>query len=134
MNHQILAGFESLLEIMPVEEFAGERTRFIADFEVVHPALRSRIPDQAAPVYPSANGVDAARSDVTNFGEVNPVFVAERQIPQQVFKCAQPALGENFRAARAHARQVQEFGCRSHGHFFLIPFRAYPWGASNLSV
>ena len=67
-----------------------------------------------------AHGVNLSGRDLANFCEADAVFVAEGQIAEKVFKRAQPALGEKFRAARPHAFEVHQLGCGRHGHFLFI--------------
>ncbi len=51
---------------------------------------RTRLPLETS----ACNGVDLPRRDLADLREVDAVFVTERQIAEQVFKRAQPALAQ----------------------------------------
>src|SRR4029077_5305526 len=103
-----------------VKKFAGQRAGLVAHEQVIHASARSRVADQAAAEDLYAKGVDTPRRDLANFREADAVLVAERQVPEKVFKCPQAALCEDFRAVRAYPLEVHQFSCRRHGHFLFI--------------
>src|SRR5579863_10038829 len=69
----------------------------------------------------SADGVDAVGLDVFDVGEMDAVFVAEREIREQIFKGIDAALGEEFGTLRADAFDHADFGGEGerHQHFFI---------------
>jgi hypothetical protein len=50
---------------------------------------------------------------------MNSVFVAERQIAQQIFERVDAALREQFGALRADALDYADFGAEAHGHKYI---------------
>src|SRR5580658_1840697 len=68
-----------------------------------------------------ADGVDAVGLDVFDVGEVDAVFVAKREIREEILEGIDAALGEEFGALRADAFDHADFGGEgeSHRHFFI---------------
>jgi len=60
----------------------------------------------------SLQRVGAAGLNFAQRGEVNAIFVAKREIAEQILNRADPALGQQLSALRADALQVQHRGGR----------------------
>ena len=92
------------------EKICRQRSGVVPHQQVIDAAARARISHQAAARTLRLHGVGLPGSDVADFGEVDAVLVAERQIAEKILKRAQPALGQQFGAMRPHAFQVHQFG------------------------
>src|ERR1700730_7485822 len=114
------------LEIEAMKKLAGQRAGIVADEQVIHAAARACITYQAAARDLRLHGVDLSRRDLADFREPDAVLIAEREIPEQIFKCADAALREQFGAARSHTFEIHHFGRGRNEHrlFRRSPSRA----------
>src|SRR5713226_5561907 len=64
-----------------------------------------------------ANGVDAVGLDVLDLGKMDAVFVAKRQVAEQVLKRVDAALRKEFGALRADAFDHADFRAEVDGHW-----------------
>src|SRR5579859_845392 len=81
-----------------------------------------------------ANGINAAGLDVLYFGKVNAVFVAEREIREEVLESVNAALGKKFGALRAHTFYHADIGGEVGRHWqFFIPLARMGCGSRSAS-
>ena len=64
-----------------------------------------------------ANGIRPVRLDVFHLGKMNEIFIAKRQVREQILERVDPALGEQLGALRAHAFDHAYFGAKVHHHW-----------------
>src|SRR6478736_3992346 len=67
-----------------------------------------------------AQGVSAVRTNVFDLRKVDAVFIAKRQVTQQVFERVDAALGKEFRSLRTDAFEHSHFGFEAFGHTRFI--------------
>ena len=82
------------------------------------------IGDGLAAHHAGANGVGAVRLNVFDIRKMDAVFVAKRQIGEQVLERVNAALGEKLGALRADAFDHADFGLKADGHsifLYIIP-------------
>ncbi len=111
-----LALLEAAFEIATVKKFAGELAGRILHEEMIDGVASAHGAHGLATHDASANGVDAVGLDVANVGEVDAIFVAERQIVKKIVDRVDAALGEEFGAVRADAFDHADFGGQGEGH------------------
>jgi hypothetical protein len=63
-----------------------------------------------------AESKDIVGADVLNLGEVDAVFVAEREIGEEIFEGVDAAFGEEFGALRADSLDHLDAGLQAFGH------------------
>ncbi len=117
VKDELLPGFEAAFEIAAVKEFAGkEAAGGILYEQMIDGVVGELIRDSLAAHHARANRVCAGRLDVFDIRELDSVFVAERQVGEQVLKRMNAALGEKFGALRADAFDHAHFGCQAQRH------------------
>jgi hypothetical protein len=84
MKDQLLTGLEAALKIAAVEKLAWERTGVVLHQQMVDGVAAVHAADRLAAHNAGAQGVGAVGLNVFNFGEMNAVFIAKREIVQQV--------------------------------------------------
>src|SRR5208283_5621803 len=100
MEDELLAGLQASFQITAVEKLAGQRAGVILYKEVIDGIAAVHAPNRLAAHDAGAQGVSAVGLNVLDFGEMDAVFVAERQIVEQIFQRVDAALGEEFGALR----------------------------------
>src|SRR5207244_10320673 len=83
-------------------------------------AAEAPVSNGLAADHPRANGVGSVWLNVFHLRELDPVFVAKRQVPEQISHRVDVTLGEQFRALRAHALDHARFAREAHGHGLLF--------------
>src|SRR5260370_18158891 len=122
-----LPGFQAAFEIATVKKFAGKRAAgFVLDKQMIDGiAPAAHAADGLAAHDASANGVGAVRLDVLHLGKMDTVFVAKREVAEQVLERADAALREEFGALRADALDHAYFGAEVHGHLHDALYHSY---------
>src|SRR5260370_9041293 len=123
MKDEELASFQAPFEIAAVEKFAGERAAGIVLHEQVIDgvAAAAHAADGLAAHHAGANGVGAVGPDVLHLGKMDAVFVAKREVAEQVLERVDAALREEFGALRADALDHAYFGAEVHSHCLWRP-------------
>ncbi len=94
-----------------MKEFAGEQAAGgVLNEQVIDGVAAAHAADGLAAHDLGADGVDAVGLDVLDIGKMDAVFVAERQIREQVFEGVKAALGEHFGALRTDTLDHADFG------------------------
>jgi len=122
VKNQKLAGLQPAFEIAAMKKLAGQHpARLVLDQQMVNSvAAEAPVSNGLAAHHPGANGVRSVWLDVFHLREVDPVFVAKRQVAEQISHRVDAALGEQFRALRAHALDHARFAREAHGHGLLF--------------
>ena len=117
VKNELLAGLEAAFEIAAVKKFAGEQAAGGVLYEqMIDGVVCEFVRDGLAAHDARANGVGAVGLDVFDIGKMDAVFVAERQVGEQVFERVNAALGEKFGALRADAFDHAHFGGETECH------------------
>jgi len=107
-----LALLKAVFEIATVKKLAGELTGGILNEEMIDGVASAHGADGLAAHDTGANGVDAVGLDVLDIGEVDAIFVAKRQVVQQIVDRADATFGEEFGAMGADAFDHADFCCQ----------------------
>jgi hypothetical protein len=92
---------------------------------MINRAPSAHAPDGLPAHHPRANGIYVVRLQFVNFGKLNTVFVAERQVGEQVFESVNPALRQEFRALRTHALDHAHFSIQAVGHLVVYLYHSH---------
>src|SRR5271157_1084710 len=98
MQDELLAGLQAPFEITAMKEFAGQRTGIILNEEVIDGIAAVHAANGLAAHDAGAQGISAVGLNVLDLGEMDAVFIAERQIVEQIFECEDAAFGEQLGA------------------------------------
>jgi len=105
-----------------VKKFDGKQaTGFVLDEQMIDGIAAAHGADSLATHHASANGVNAVRLDVFHSGKMDAVFVAKRQVAEEILKRVDAALREEFGALRANAFDHAYFGAEVHRHWICTP-------------
>src|SRR5437762_13457048 len=107
-----------------MKEFAGEQAAgFVLNKQMIDrvAAAATHGADSLATHHAGANGVNAVRLDVFHTGKMDAVFVAKRQVAEEVLKRVDAALREEFGALRANAFDHANFGAEVHRRWICSP-------------
>jgi len=107
---------EAAFEIATVKKFARKLASGILHEEMIDGVASAHGAHGLATHDASANSVDAVGLDVANVGEVDAIFVAERQIVKKIVDRVDAAFGEKFGAVGADAFDHADFGGQGEGH------------------
>jgi len=106
-----LARLEATFEIAAVKKFAGEgETGFVLYEQVVDGVASAHAAHGGTAGYAHPQSIDITRANILDEGKVNAVFVAEREIAEQVFESVDAALGEELGALRADSFEHTHVG------------------------
>ena len=115
-----MALLEAAFEIAAVKKFARELASGILHQKMVDGVASAHGADGLTAHDAGADGVYPVGLDVANVGKVDAVFVAERQIVEEIVDRVDAALGEEFGAVRADAFDHADFGGQGQGHRWSI--------------
>jgi len=106
-----------------VKKFAGEQAAgSVLHEQMIDGVVAEPVGNGLAAHDAGADGVGAVGLNVLDVGEMDAVFVAEREIGEQIFESVDATLGEEFGALRANALDHAHFGCEGQSHqSFFIP-------------
>ncbi len=104
------------MQIRTVKKFAVQQARRITHQEVINGAAPARKACDAGIDDKSLKGVDGARQDFRDRSEMDAVFVAKRQVTEEIAHGMEAARGQGRGALRSHALQVFDFGGICEGH------------------
>ena len=118
MKNEQLPGLQAPFKIATVKKFARQRTAgVVLDEQVIDGvAAAAHAADGLAAHHARANGISAVWLNVFHLGKMDAVFIAKREVPQQILERVDAALGEQFGALRAHAFDHAHFGAKVHRH------------------
>ncbi len=117
VKNELLAGLEAAFEIAAVKKFAREQAAgSVLHEQMIDGVVREFIGDGLAAHHARANRVGAVGLNVFDIRKLDAIFVAERQIGEQVFERVNAALGEKLGALRADALDHAHFGCKAECH------------------
>ena len=118
MKNQRLPGLQSPFEIAAMEKLARQQAAgVILHEQVIDGVAAAHGAHRLAAHHARANGVNAVGLDVLHFGEMNAVFVAKRQIAQEILERVDAALRQQFGALRPDAFDHANFRAEAHPHF-----------------
>ena len=110
VQNQPLAWLQPAFEVTAVKKFAGQQAAGrVLHQQVINGVAAAHSADGLAAHHLGANGVNAVGLDVLHIRKMDAIFVAKRQVREQVFERVKAALGEQFGALRADALD--------HAHF-----------------
>ena len=111
MQHQPLPRLQPPFQIPAVKKLARQQaTRLVLHQQVIDRVVRELVRNRLPAHHLRANRVDAVRLDIFHVGKVDAIFVAKRQVQQQVFDGVNPALGQQLRALRTDALDHLDVG------------------------
>src|SRR5258708_17576839 len=110
VEYEELALLEAAFEIAAVKKFAGKLAGGILHEEMVDGVASAHGAHGLSAHDTGANDVDPVGLDVLDIGEMNAVFVAERQIVKEIVERVDGAFSEEFGAVRADAFVHADFG------------------------
>ena len=108
VQHDALPRLEATFEVAAVEELAVQHAGGVTHHQVIDRVAAPRKTHQTAADHFGLHGVRAAGREFADAGEAQAVFIAERQVAQQVLDRADLTLGQQRRALRSHALQVHD--------------------------
>jgi hypothetical protein len=122
VKNQKLPGLQSPFEIAAVKKLASQQSaRLVLDQQMINSVAAETPASNGLPAHhPRANGVGSVWLNVFDLREVHAVFVAKRQVAEQISERADAALGEQFGALRAHPLDHAHFATEAHGHGLLF--------------
>src|SRR5207237_7683915 len=122
VKNQKLAGLKPSFEIAAMKKLARQQPAgLVLDQQMVDSvAAEAPVSNGLAADHPRANGVGSVWLNVFHLRELDPVFVAKRQVPEQISHRVDVTLGEQCRALRAHALDHARFAREAHGHGLLF--------------
>src|SRR2546429_1222158 len=95
VKNKKLARLEAAFEIAAVKKLAGEQAAgFVLHEQMIDGVAAAHAADGLAAQDAGANGVDTVRLDVLDFGKMDAIFVAKRQVAEQVVEGVDAALRE----------------------------------------
>ncbi len=102
MENEELARFQAAFEIATVEKFAGERASVVLDEKMIDGVASTHAADSLTASDADAQREDIVGANIFDLGKVQTVFVAEREIAEEIFEGVDTALGEKLGALRAY--------------------------------
>ncbi len=111
---------EAAFEVAAVEKLAGELAGGILNQKMVDRVASAHGAQGLAAHDAGANGVDAVGLDVFDIGEMDAVFIAERQVEKKVVQRVDAALGQEFGTLGADAFDHADFGGQGERHRCVI--------------
>jgi len=122
MKNEQLPGLQAPFKVSTVKKLARQRTaRVVLHQQVINGVAAAHTAHRLAAHHPCTNGVRAVRLNVFHLGEMDAVFVTEREVPEQVLKRVDPALREQFGALRANAFDHAYCCAKVRGHWQRRP-------------
>ena len=115
-----MALLEAIFEIAAVKKFAGELAGRILHKKMIDGVASAHGAHGLTAHDTGANRVYAVGLDVLYVGEVDAVFVAERQVVKEIVDRVDAALGEEFGTLWADAFDHADFGGQRDGHRCVI--------------
>src|SRR5262249_23264154 len=120
VKHKKLAGLEAAFQVAAVKKLDGQLAGFILHEEMIDGVAAAHPANGLATHHASAHSVNSAGLDVFEVGEMDAVFVAKRQIAEQIFERVNVAFSEQLGALRADAFDHAHFGSEVHPHVRLL--------------
>ena len=129
VDHHALSRAKAFFEVLAVKEFARQRAGFVAHQQVIDRAPSSRVTNQPGIGHHALHRVRFTRHDLANLAEVDAVFVAKRQVAEQIADAVNPARFQQGGALRPNAFQVFDFRAGAQVHrtpIYITVIRAPP--------
>ena len=124
VKDQLLARLQAAFQVAPVKKLAGKRARVVLDKQMVDGVAAIHPAYGLATHHLGSQGINPIGLNILNLGEMDGVFVTERQVIQQVFQGINPALRQKFCTARAHALHHLHIRLQANAHapfLYIIP-------------
>ena len=116
MQDEKLARFEAAFEVAAVKKFAGERAGVVLHQKMIDGIAAAHAANGLSAGDAYAEGENVVGADVLDLREVDAVFVAEREIGEEIFEGVDAAFGEEFGTLRAYTFDHLDVGLQAIGH------------------
>src|SRR5690242_13417154 len=125
MKNQDLPWLQAPFEVAAMEEFAGQQAAsLVLHQQVINGVAAEAHVSKGLTAHDArTNGICSVGLNVLHLRKVNAVFIAKRQIAEQIFERINPALSEQFGTLRANALDHSHFGAEAHRHGLLLYHR-----------
>jgi hypothetical protein len=116
MKHQELAGLQAAFEVASVEKFAGERAAVVLHEKMIDGVAATHTANRLTAGDADAQSENIVGAHIFDLRKVETVFVSERQVAKEIFKCVNAAFGEELGALRAYTFDHLDVGLQAIGH------------------
>jgi hypothetical protein len=111
-----LARLQAAFKIAAMKKFAGERSGVVLHEKVIDGVASAHTANGLTAGDAHSQSEDMVGAHILDLREMEPVFIAEREITEEIFEGVDAAFCEKFGALRAYTFNHLDVGLQTVGH------------------